>query len=111
MIMQEYPLSSHSCIPFNIKNLGQVKYFFRVEITRSKEEILLSHRKYVLDLLAETEKLRAKPCNIQMVQNVHLTKNDGDPLDDPEKYRRLVGKLNYLNMTHLNIAYHVSVVS
>ncbi|KAK2986874.1 hypothetical protein RJ640_000992 [Escallonia rubra] len=53
----------------------------------------------------------AKPCNTPMNPSVHLTKDDGDRLDDPEKYRRLVGKLNYLIVTRPDIAYAVSIVS
>ncbi|KAK2980702.1 hypothetical protein RJ640_001274 [Escallonia rubra] len=50
----------------------------------------------------------AKPCNTPMNPSVHLTKDDGDRLADPEKYRRLVGKLNYLIVTRPDIAYAVS---
>jgi hypothetical protein len=48
---------------FHTKDLGKLKYFLGVEVTRSKKGILLSQRKYVLDMLTETEKLVAKPCS------------------------------------------------
>ncbi|KAK2974296.1 hypothetical protein RJ640_016782 [Escallonia rubra] len=80
------------------------------KVTRSKKGIFLSQRKYVLDLLVETGKAGTKPCNTPMNPSVHLTKDDGDRLDDPEKYRRLVGKLNYLIVTRPDIAYAVSTV-
>ena len=36
---------------FHIKDLGMLKYFLGVEVMRSKQRILLSQRKYVLDML------------------------------------------------------------
>ena len=68
--------------------------------------------KYVLDLLAKTGKMGAKPYSTPMIPNICLTKDDGDPYDDPERYRRLVGKLNYLMViTRPDIAFAVSLVS
>ena len=76
----------------------------------SKYEILLSQRKYVLDLLSETRKLGVKPCSSPMVLRVHLTR-EGETFEDSVRYRRLVGKLNYLTVTRPDIAHLVSVVS
>ena len=45
-----------------------------------------------------------------MLPNLLLTK-DGELFEDPERYRRLVRKLNDLTITHLNIEYSVSIVS
>ena len=95
---------------FHTKDLGILKYFLGIEVMRSKQGILLSQRKYVLDLLSETRKLGAKPCSIPMTPNVHITK-EGDLFEDLERYRRLVGKLNYLKITRPNIAYPINVLS
>ena len=45
-----------------------------------------------------------------MTQSLHLIR-EGELFEDPERYRRLVGKLNYLIITHPDIAYSVSIVS
>ena len=45
-----------------------------------------------------------------MVPSVHLTR-EGETFEDPERYRTLVGKLNYLTLTRFDIAHSVSVVS
>ena len=95
---------------FHTKDLGMLRYFLGVEVMRSKHEIFLSQRKYVLDLLSETEKLGAKPCSSPMAPGVHLTK-EGELFEDLERYRRLVRKLNYFTVTHPDIAHSVSVVS
>lgn len=94
---------------FYIKDFGQVKCFLGVEVTRKKKGIFLSQRKYVLDLLVKTGKSTDKPCNTTMVPHVHLTREDGSPFDDPERYRRLVGKLNYLSVTHPDIDFAMNI--
>ncbi|RVW87252.1 Retrovirus-related Pol polyprotein from transposon RE1 [Vitis vinifera] len=96
---------------FHTKDLGELKYFLGIEVSRSKKGMFLSQRKYVLDLLKETGKIEAKPCTTPMVPNVQLMPDDGDPFYNPERYRRVVGKLNYLTVTRPDIAYAVSVVS
>ena len=60
-----------------------------------RQGIPLSQRKYVLDILYETRKLGAKPCSTPITHNVQLTKV-GELFEDPDRYRRLVGKLNLL---------------
>ena len=65
----------------------------------------------MLHLLEETGKIEANPCTTPMVPNVQLMPDDGDPFYNPERYRRVVGKLNYLTVTQPDIAYAVSVVS
>ena len=64
----------------------------------------------MLDLLSKIGKLGVKLSSSPMVPGVHLTR-EGETFEDPEKYRRLVGKLNYLTVTHPDIAHSVSVVS
>jgi hypothetical protein len=41
------------------KGLGQLMYFFRIEAARGAEIIVLSQRKYVLNLFSETSMLGA----------------------------------------------------
>ena len=58
---------------FHTKDLGMLKYFLGVEVMRSKQGILLSQRKYVLDMLSEIGKLGTKPCSTPMAPKVQLT--------------------------------------
>ena len=95
---------------FHTKNLGMLRYFLGIEVMRSKHRIFLSQRKYVLDLLFETGKLGVKPCNFPMAPSVHLTR-EGETFKDPKRYRRLVGKLNYLSVICPDIVHSVSIVS
>ena len=95
---------------YHTKDLGMLRYFLSVEVMWSKHGIFLSPRKYVLDLLFETGKLGAKPCSSPMAPGVHLIR-EGELFENPERYRILVGKLNYLTVTCSDIAHPVGVVS
>ena len=63
----------------------------------------------MFDLLSKTRKLGVKLCSSFMVPSVHLIR-EGETFEDPERYRRLVGKLNYLTVTRPNFVHSVSVV-
>ena len=89
---------------FHTKDLGMLRYFLGIEVMQNKHEIFLSQRKYVLDLLSETGKLGVKPCSSLIVPSVHLTR-EGKTFEDPERYSRLVGNLNYLTVTRLDIVH------
>ena len=67
----------------------------------------------MLDLLSGTRKLGVKPCSTPMTPNVQITE-EGNLFEDPERYKRLIGKLrdtNLFTVTHPDIAYSISVLS
>ena len=96
---------------FEIKDLGNLKYFLGMEIARSKKGIAVSQRKYVLDLLNETGMLGCKPAETPMDSTIKLEESDGSPPVDKGRYQRLVGKLIYLSHTRPDIGFSVSMVS
>jgi len=53
---------------FKIKDLGQLKYFIGLEISRTHEGIHVCQRKYALNILANTGMLNAKPPNTPMAK-------------------------------------------
>ena len=65
----------------------------------------------MLDILEETGLLGSKPVETPMDPNVKLYEDQGELLSNPERYRHLVGKLNYLTITRLDISFAVSVLS
>ncbi|KAL0641513.1 hypothetical protein Bca4012_102924 [Brassica carinata] len=78
---------------FDIKDLGEMKYFLGIEICRSKEGLFMSQRKYTMDMLKETGVLGGK-----------IAKT---PLEEG----RMVGKLIYLTITRPDICFAVNQVS
>eukprot|EP00268_Persea_americana_P014452 TRINITY_DN16432_c2_g1_i1.p1 TRINITY_DN16432_c2_g1~~TRINITY_DN16432_c2_g1_i1.p1 ORF type:complete len:126 (+),score=19.02 TRINITY_DN16432_c2_g1_i1:432-809(+) len=95
---------------FEIKYLGLLKDFLGIEEAISRSGIVISQRKYILDLLKETEKLGAKPVDTPIEQNRGLHIGSGELLEDKRLYQRLVGKLVYLTITRPDISYTVSLV-
>jgi len=57
---------------FVTKDMERSKYFLEIEVAHQKYNVLLSQRKYALDLLEETGFFRCKPANTPMEANVDL---------------------------------------
>ncbi|KAK6120085.1 hypothetical protein DH2020_046215 [Rehmannia glutinosa] len=74
---------------FTIKDLGHAKYFLGLEIARSPAGTYVHQRKYILDIL----------------------KDEGTPLPDSNTYRRLVGRLLYLNMSRPDVTHAIQQLS
>ena len=96
---------------FEMKDLGNLKYFLGIEVLRSKREISIDQKKYILDLLAENGMLDCKPAENPIVANHRLQTVQDGKLADKEQYQKLVGKLIYLSHTRPDISYDVGVVS
>ena len=65
----------------------------------------------MLDILEEIGLLGSKPVETPKDPNVKLYEDQGELLSNPERYRRLVGKPNYLTITRLDISFVDSVLS
>ena len=65
----------------------------------------------MLDILSEVGILWCRAADAPIKPNVKLLSDQGEIVDDPDKYRRLVGRLNYLTVTIPDITFAVSVLS
>ncbi|XP_021730020.1 uncharacterized protein LOC110696990 [Chenopodium quinoa] len=95
---------------FEMKDLGNLKYFLGIEVLRSKGGIFISQRKYILDFLTETGMINCKPADTPMIMYHGLQIIEGSELVNQTRYQRLVGKLIYLSHTQPDLAYVVGVV-
>ncbi|WKA05383.1 hypothetical protein VitviT2T_023353 [Vitis vinifera] len=96
---------------FEMKDLGHLKYFLGIEVSRSSEGIFLSQRKYVLDLLQETGMSGCQPVNTPIEEGLKLCVEPNQVSTDKGRYQRLVGRLMYLAHTRPDLTYALSVVS
>jgi len=97
-------------VDFEIKDLRFMRYFLGMEVARSKNGIVVSQQKYIIDLLKETGMSGCRPADTPMDPNAKLW-GEGNVSVDTGRYQRLVGKLIYLSHTRPDIAFSVSVVS
>lgn len=97
---------------FEIKDFGKLMYFLGFEVTRSRKDIFISQKKkYVLDLLKETNMLGYKFVSNPIEPNHKLWDTTTNSLENPTSYKRLIGKLIYLTIARPDVTYAISVVS
>lgn len=96
---------------FSIKDLGNLSFFLGIEVSHLPTGLFLSQKKFTKELLADCPFDLTKPASTPLPLNVKLNTDDGDLLSDPETYRSLVGKLNFLTNTRPDLAFAVQSLS
>ncbi|KAK3019564.1 hypothetical protein RJ639_004405 [Escallonia herrerae] len=95
-------LQEYLATEFEMKNLGGLKYFLGIEVARSTQGIFLSQRKYVLDLLTETEMLECKLSNTPIVQNHGLREHQGQIPTNKERENLVTWRSKKQNIVALS---------
>jgi hypothetical protein len=93
---------------FDIKDLGQLKFFLGLQIDYRSSGFFVHQQKYATDLLAKFNMSTCKPCSTPFVSLSRIRKDDGIPLSDPTPFRSMVGGLQYLTFTRPDLSYAVN---
>ena len=96
---------------FKLKDLGDLKFFLGLELSRSQVGIFMCQRHYTMSILEDTGMLACKPSTVHMEADLKLNAESGSQLPDPETYRRLIGRLLYLTISRPDICYTVHKLS
>jgi histone deacetylase 1/2 len=97
---------------FAVKDLGQLHYFLGVEVASRGAGLVMTQKKYSLDLLQRAGMLKCKTTTTPMSSTDKITAVDGELLssEDATVYRSIVGGLQYLTITRPDISYAVNRV-
>jgi hypothetical protein len=96
---------------FEMKDLGKLRYFLGIEVIQSPKGIWLLQRQYALNKLSEYGMTGCKPILIPLEQNVKLSADEGDLMEDTTMYIRIMGSLIYMTITSPYLSYVVGMVS
>ncbi|XP_049387930.1 uncharacterized mitochondrial protein AtMg00810-like [Solanum stenotomum] len=92
-------------IEFSMKDLGKLSFVLSVEVIYFPNRIHLSQRKYANDLRKKVEMADAKEVSTPLVHEAIET-----PVDSTV-YRSIIGSLQYLTLTRLDITHVVNLAS
>ncbi|GJV95056.1 putative RNA-directed DNA polymerase [Tanacetum coccineum] len=95
---------------FAFKDLGPLNYFLGIKIVPHVSGILLSQKKYILELLQSVGLSNCNPVSSPMVTSSSLSLDDSTAFSNPVKYRQVVGSLQYVTLSRPDIAFVVNKV-
>lgn len=110
-VSQIQGLKDHLHKIFSIKDLGLVNFFLGLEIQHLQEGIVLHQHKFTNELLRDSGLTTFKKVATPLPLGLKLTSDFSPPFHDPTTYRSLVGKLNFLTNTRLDICFTVQSLS
>jgi hypothetical protein len=95
---------------FMLKDLGNLHFFLVIEVSKINEGILLSQRKYAMDLVKRAGMDSCKPVCTPISTTEKLSSDVGDPLgpSDATSFMSIVGGLQYLTLTQPDLAFAVN---
>ncbi|KAJ9538947.1 LOW QUALITY PROTEIN: hypothetical protein OSB04_031680 [Centaurea solstitialis] len=82
-----------------VQDMGRLSYFLGIEVVTQGHDILLSQKKYILELLQRSGLSNVKPILSPMTTTANLALGDSATFVDPVKYCQIVGALQYVTLS------------
>ncbi|GJZ27997.1 putative RNA-directed DNA polymerase [Tanacetum coccineum] len=95
-------------LAFSLKDLESLNYFLGIEIVPHVSSILVSQKKYILELLQRDGLSNCNPVSSPMVTSSTLSLDDNTTFSNSVKYRQVVGALQYVTLSRPAIAFAVN---
>ncbi|XP_026383744.1 uncharacterized protein LOC113279258 [Papaver somniferum] len=97
---------------FSMKDSGDLNYFLGIECQRTSSTLLLSQKKYALQLLQKADMLHCSHATTPVIVDPRVFVHHGVVLSDEDAtlYGSLVGGLQYLTLTRPDLCFAVNYV-
>ncbi|XP_043714634.1 uncharacterized mitochondrial protein AtMg00810-like [Telopea speciosissima] len=95
---------------FSIKDLGKLHFFLGIEVVPHSRGLVLTQSRYISDLLKRTGMVDCKSVKTPMATSVKLSDSGGALMSDPTTYWSVVGALQYVTLTQLDVSFLVNWV-
>ncbi|XP_057723425.1 uncharacterized mitochondrial protein AtMg00810-like [Arachis stenosperma] len=97
---------------FALKDMGPLHYFLGIQVTKTSDGgLLMTHSKYVQDLLLKAGMSGCKLCYTPLPSTLKIQATGGVEFANPHMYRSVVGSLQYLTITRPELAYNLDKAS
>ncbi|KAJ9565882.1 hypothetical protein OSB04_001848 [Centaurea solstitialis] len=93
---------------FAIKDLVRLSYFLGIEIVPAGNDVILSQKNYILDLLQKLGLSDSKLTSSPMAPTPPLSLADSPTFSDSTKYRQVVAELQYATLSRSDITFAVN---
>nr|KYP70696.1 hypothetical protein KK1_009924 [Cajanus cajan] len=89
-------------------NMDTPHYFLGIEHMHNTYGLFLSQHKFIKDILKKFDMTEAKPSPTPLTPIVTLTINDDTPTIYATQYRSIIGSLQYLILTILDLSFSIN---
>ena len=96
---------------FEMSMFGEIKFFVGLQLHQMKNGIYITQSKYIKEIMKTFELEDSKPVSTSMVTMLKLLKNDDSAKVNQTLYRSMIGKLQYVVHSRLDIALVVGIVA
>jgi hypothetical protein len=91
--------------------LGELKFFFDLQISQQNNEIFISQSKYIKEMLKKIGMEDCKPVSTPMTTGCKLSKDDESKEVDQKLYISMIGSLLYLTTSRPDVMHAVGLVA
>jgi hypothetical protein len=95
---------------FGLKDLCALHYFMGMQVSRTKDTLVVSQERYASKILQKAGMLKCKLARTPLVTSEKLLASSGTNLssEDATQYRSIMGGLQYLTLTRPDVSFVVN---